>query len=713
MAGSFDFDPYAAPLASPAADVGVYRYDPSQAGDLRYTLVPNVCCQSIQQREGPEPPVASFRYLLDDSDPSSGLPSQFEQLWPLAADGPYVLRNDERVVVLAGTPWGGVRVLFDGFVQVPSVALTPGSQEVSLLAVGVAIRAWDNPIGGRLERNADDPYGGDVVPVDLPTRFNPDGRPNCTPDGQGVSQADPSKRYPAFIDPNLSRNPDPRAFWTLGKFARYILAVHNDGRYIKNPDFTPIDAMLQARSPLAGAGFLDPADSGEYASNDVSIRDFDATNMPWPEALALQLGYAGFGMRFVTSQDGEGAPRTELEFYRKDAGRQTAPLDLELPTRGADLDPARCNVASLHLTRDARSIVNAISVETPPRRVEVSVVLAAGFTPAAGDESAGSRVRFLRANLSTADGDARRKYRVYVADEAGDGHWDNRSGAWTTSALDLSAIFPPGDGKRPSYARRLRPGSMTLLSRDSAGRPLRAQLALSRDYNGLAPALWDGSGTWQPITSSWDLLEDRLGILVTAEDPESWPIGEYTGPSPQEASRTLRGVTSQANPSPPNTRFFLRLTTVIDDDLMLPAVLGPRPASPTTFTLRRRIDARDHFRMETIAARSLYNPGSTAVVVRDDTELALAHARQLQAAHEFPPLTGSVTVPSLVTAFRVGDRIARINGRDISFQTSIGAGQGESPAYPVVVGLTWDFTGQRQATVLGLADRPSQAPQSA
>src|SRR6185437_5945835 len=105
----------------------------------------------------------------------------------------------------------------------------------------------------------------------------------------------------------------------------------------------------------------------------------------------------------------------------------------------------------------------------------------------------------------------------------------------------------------------------------------------------------------------WELLEDRLGVFVVVEDPDAWPIGDYTGASPQEPSRTLRGVTSQANPSAPNTRFFLRLTTVVDDDLMLPAAVDARVASPTKFTRRRRVDARDYFGMETVAAHSAFN----------------------------------------------------------------------------------------------------------
>jgi hypothetical protein len=124
--------------------------------------------------------------------------------------------------------------------------------------------------------------------------------------------------------------------------------------------------------------------------------------------------------------------------------------------------------------------------------------------------------------------------------------------------------------------------------------------------------------------------------------------------------------------------------------------------------MRRRVDARDHFALETVAAGSLYNPGTQPVVVRDDTERALAHAQQLRAAHEFPPLAGSVTMPSLISTFRVGDRIGRINGRDISFQTNVGTGQGELPVYPVVVALTWDFSGDRQATILELADRRAE-----
>ena len=251
MPGSFDFDPYESPLAGSAAAVGVFRYDPSRPADDRYALVPNVRCESIQYREGAEPPVARFRYLLDDTLAESDLPSQFEQLWPLDAAGPYVVRTDERLVVLASGPSGRGRVLFDGFVQAPRVDLTPTAQELTFLGVGAAIRCWDNPIGGRLQRHGDDPQTGAVVSVDLPTRFNPDGQPNCTPDGHDVNPNDPTQSYPVFLDQDLDRQPDPRTFWTLGKFVRYILGVHNDGAYRDQSRF------LSTRRDVAGEGAAD------------------------------------------------------------------------------------------------------------------------------------------------------------------------------------------------------------------------------------------------------------------------------------------------------------------------------------------------------------------------------------------------------------------------------------------------------------------------
>jgi hypothetical protein len=97
--------------------------------------------------------------------------------------------------------------------------------------------------------------------------------------------------------------------------------------------------------------------------------------------------------------------------------------------------------------------------------------------------------------------------------------------------------------------------------------------------------------------------------------------------------------------------------------------------------------------------------GTDPVVIRDDTDAAMAHAYQLRSAYEFPPLAGSITIPYITTYYEVGDRIEQVAGRNVSLTTNIGQDQGEAPTYPWVVGVSWSFEGDRQSTTLQLSDR--------
>ena len=240
---------------------------------------------------------------------------------------------------------------------------------------------------------------------------------------------------------------------------------------------------------------------------------------------------------------------------------------------------------------------------------------------------------------------------------------------------------------------------------------------MSRNYAGAdAPCVWDTvSGTWQQIDGGWSLMEDRLGIEVTVDDPESWNIGKPpAGTAAQEPTGVLHGISSMANPSTTiqsEKMFWLRLTTVIEADYGIEATAARRDASPMSSTILRRVDARDHFHYDVVDGSSAFNqsPG-TDQVVQDDSDAALAQACQLRSAHEFPPLAAAVTIPMLVDYVQIGDRISQINGRDVSFLVNAGIEQGEAPSYPFVVGLTWDFQGDKQSTTLQLADRRLEPP---
>ena len=102
---SFDLNPVATAITTNALPIVVALYEPRRRRPSRYTILPNVYCLRIDYREGPEPPVARFQYLMDDALAAAlDWPSQFEQLWPIDAQGDYVVLNDDRLVVLTQDP---------------------------------------------------------------------------------------------------------------------------------------------------------------------------------------------------------------------------------------------------------------------------------------------------------------------------------------------------------------------------------------------------------------------------------------------------------------------------------------------------------------------------------------------------------------------------------------------------------------------------------
>lgn len=698
MPGSFDWESKREPLGREAVPIVVALYD----GDGGFTPLPNVYCEGIDAREGPEPPVARFRYVAGVGARARGFPTEVADLWPLGAGGPYVVQVDDRLVVVGYTPKGERRFLFDGFAQVPQADLGPSSQSVTFVAVGVAARCWDSPVLGRVQRDADDLVNGKVVQTDLPARFNPvdrfgKARPNCTPADGDADAEQASIAHPVFVEEDLERSPDDRRFWTLAGAAKYLLATFNHRReFVKHPDFGRLDSLLTARRPRSSSPRFDPSDPSSYDESPIVLREYDASNKPWPDVLDDLLSAEGFRMGWTLDADESGRPRTSLQVERVDADGLRGPKVVWLDEAGSAIDPARNSIEQLHLARDVNQVVNAFHVATNVRRAELSVVLAPAFTPTAGEEGVAQRKRFFKSNLASASAEDKRKYRWYVADEAGDGHWDGTS--WTTEApLDLSKAFPDVEGAR-GYVRRRRPGSHQLLSRDSLGRPRQSMLAFSQDYAGPTAAIWDGTGTWKAISGGWQLLEDRLGIEVTIEDPEQWYAGKERG--------DIRGVTWQAAP-PPGKRLFLRLTTVVDEDRQLDALAKRRASCPTRFVRLRTADGRGDYRVDRVHSSSPYYTGSDGgpwQVVRDDETKAKAHAEALRSAHESPPIAGSVVIPFCTNAYAIGDRIRKVQGRGVDLVANVGSSQGEAPAHPRVVGISWDFSGDRQSTTLHLSD---------
>jgi hypothetical protein len=722
--------------------------DPSQP---KFSLIPNVTWRRIDNHEGPHPSNCQFAYKQDNTlQVNMGWPSQFEAIWPIdTVPGPYVVHNDDRLVVLAQNPDGSMACLFDGFAQIPQADVTATTQNVTFTGVSVAARLWDFPVGGRFQRHSDstgivDTSGESDIRTNLVTRFNPVDRsitvgnkggyiPNKTPDNFDTNSVgnDASQTYvfPVFVDPNVVLPANPPAYWTISTALKYLMVQYNQNEvYVTNPQFSTLEKLLQSDYPTTPEGIFDPTDC---SSEDILIRDYDATNKYWPEVVAELLSYAGFVMRFDTSMSSDGVtPQTQLLIYRRDAADALAPKLVYLDTAGSTVDPSRNNVSRMHLQRDCNAIQNAYRVETPSKRVEATFALAPLFQIAAGDGAAASRTQFLKSSWTPATTAAtRRAYRWYGVDELGEGcqQWSAISSTWqkSTTPFDFSVLFPNDNDGNMTYARRYRPCSQSIISLDSEGHPLDRVLHIY--FPGVAnaavpaiPFVVIGDKSLQTlnlptsqifrVNDGFTLLEGRLGIEITINDPNEWHIGN---PAALNGGK-VNGVEWIANPAAANLPiqglpFILFLTTVISDDENMKISVGIRLASPTVFERIGAIDARDHFQFNSVAVGSYYykqdgGNGTDPFIARDDTQAALTHAYQLRSAHEMPPLAGMVGMPFITQYYEVGDRISQISGRNVSLQTNIGADQGEAPEYPWVIGVSWINESDRQGTELQFTD---------
>ena len=406
-------------------------------------------------------------------------------------------------------------------------------------------------------------------------------------------------------------------------------------------------------------------------------------------------------MVFRLETDASGDPLTRLELFRRQDASLSGYKDLMLQPAGDTLDPNLSNLAQARLVRDTASVVNVFTVMSGPVRYEASFVLAPGFAIDPADAVSASSIQaFDRSSPSFAQLN-RDKYRLYVFDETGDGHWDFPSSSMNYSATSLSGLFTPGGSDPQSWVKRRRIPLGQLLSLDANLMPLKPRLAVSTDYGGVSPGLWDGTGTWQSVVGGFDLLKDRLGIWVNIPNPNGWNIGAPTISGMPYPTGIVRGVEDQATSG--STPFILRLTCVIEGDQALKITAEQRPSSATSFAITRYINAADRYGKRLIASQSEFNQTNASVSVRDDTDAAGAEASARRLASEAGEVAGSATIPRFTCAYRIGDRICSIRGRDLSLQTNSGAPLEEGEVFPSVVGISWDFESEQQ-TVLQLSD---------
>ena len=771
-----------------AAIFAVSLYYAPAGGSGTYYDMPNIIYVGRGEREGASPHVARYRYDLRADLPPE-FPKRVEDFFPYSSAGPYVVKPDDRIVCRRLLPDGSWQVEADGFAQIPTAELSADSEGGRIEAVSVPIRCMDIPLIGAIYRDSNDlsvaPVAAPAAPdesaavydvqTDLPIRFNPDGVPNATPKGvdstlppagSGSGGDDAARPYPVFLSPSLTRRPpaatggppEPpppdtsqpggegnggpttpvdgyRRAWNLDMAVRYLAAVGNpDERYVRNPPFAMFAALLTSVEPNDDGGAIDLRDYTTYKLAPILVPDpGDLAGRSWPEAIDELVRPHGFGFAWVLGTGEGGDPSHTWSIKRVDD-----PYPVKTPSHGRYGDRLDDGRTTIHAAQIERSYPrsNAVKILAEPRRKEVAVVLCPAFKMTAGDETSANRVRYKKSEKDQIS------YRRWIAAEAGDVYYLNKTSAPLTAPLDLSTVFAPNEDGSRSYSRRPRPGLPGLFSIDPLGVALVAQLYVSTDYGTpppppppadpggggapppAAPATIGGSpypavyvpgrGKLQLATKGgWRLLKDSLGIELTCDEPWGWEIGQPKPGSPDVAYRggIVDVVRAMANPDDPATRpdsngrpFWLILVATIEDDSDLGVYAPRRKASPARYLIARAADARDRYKHHAIDSSSPLlaaaggKPGKD-FVTRDDTPAAKSHAEALRRQDELGDFRGELTIEGYSRAFSLNDRVNGIARRGLGFDGLANAEQGESPVFPYVAGIDWTNDPEQRTTV--------------
>lgn len=670
---------------------------------LFFQSLPSLRFLGGEEHEGATVKTALFRYAFDGRDGYS--PQTVEQALSTlytTTQLPELVEVGDRIGVLATRPDGTTQWVFDGNALLWSFTLNAGTEMVTIAASGVEKRLWDTPVPGAVQRETEEPEAPNDVPTDGVAQFNPRGAPNCSP-GTGDSGDDPYK-YPVFLDPNVTGtdvdgNAYPRT-WNLNYSAAYLIYTSNSAQtWVTNPKRTALDSLLVARLPNDGTTF-DPNNPSTYTSGSIAATDAPLTDRAMPTLLHALVKDYGFGLSFPLTTDSNGNPTTALNLFLKQAA---SPKSLYLPARGSPFDPNTCNLGNAALARDLTGVVNKWIVRGGLKRYEASFILAPGFPSASADAASSASISAFDTSSAGYDVTYSDSYRLWLFDESGEGTYSNASNTkddGAPTALDAVLGAPVMDV--PQYTARRRAPVGTLFTINADGNPIKYKLAISKDYSGDYPVLWDGSGTWQDVQGGFELLPDRIGVRVTIDNPNKWNVGSSKAGSAPFPTGIVKAVESIANPTTANPAFFLRLTCVIEGDQAIEGTAMTSGYSPLSQAITRAVDARDRYLYQSIAAHSQFNNTASADVQRDDSDLANAEAISNRTATEAGVMEGEVVIPRFTLYYGVGDRIDQIVGRNLGLRTDNG-GTSAAPVLPLVVGRRFECDGG-QRTILTLSD---------
>ena len=513
-----------------------------------------------------------------------------------------------------------------------------------------------------------------------PVVFNPDGRPNASAGGWRLStndtpdQLDPAS--PTWRSGRVFEPPDRRvtrddgyvqvalqaAAWTAYEAVRSLV------EYLDDYTVVSMRTNWAAVQQLIGG---------------CTLRNVDVTGMDLWTALEAILRPAGCGFYLQpwATEDPDGEMRHALGVYSlTDPAEQRRP---KMAARGSAMtgaDAQAAEVQRMHFVRDAHNVRNAVVVVGDNKRVEYTFYwrpLAAGASQL--------RPAWDTTAMWTVDHDVLGKlgdeylhpFRSFAFNE------DGALGCYIADVPSEVADFGLGDD-RGSHVRRVRPGGPRIAwdSGQTATHPAKLEL-LVYDAGGSEVA---GTCRAAPL-GAWRMRRDRLGVTITKNALTTWqPFQGQPGCGSMSFKDLLLNTLNDTGAN----RLGLKLTCTVACDERCTGCAERRAGGAWPFASTRVVyDPRRWLWIVPFGE-------ATGHLQRDDRSRAAADAERLRGVCEESVGHGSIVLRGIRRDYAPGIGIPETSGGRV-VRLCVDPGGGKAP---VVVGVTWNFSGAAHRTEL-------------
>lgn len=493
----------------------------------------------------------------------------------------------------------------------------------------------NNPLGGRYNNTHGGVYvRGDVV-------FNPevDGKifgnmDSSRNDGPGNSHV--------FIDPMATLAEATRKLyggraimWTISKAVHFLCCTLNEREeYFRNPTIRDLEKF----------SFTDSLDHVRNVQVSCDSR--------LPEALDALIGPLGYSWRLQVERG-----RRNLAFYKRGTGGRLRWLKHQ--RHGESFDPLKTNVETQGVVFDAGRLTNRIFAWGSKKQYELTMELVRAWNPKfdewARDDLKNTEITDEVKRENPGIEHAWRRWAV------------NESGKYIGLRPEIKEVFAAGvatelndRGWLRGFTPRPRKLLPTLTLNDD-GEPIGTTKGVDVEWSD------DGGESWYPIGKwSVDLLDQEAGVFIGSNE------------IPEE----LFDAGSLAR---------MRVTATLESDESLAVGTDKNDRSPLEKEVTASLDleARYHHRQVSTTSKYAFSKRPTLEVFDEDAMQAFVD--ELTDRFDNVDVAGAVALEGVDQHdYRLGDRIAGIKGKNISFRS-----RRDGTTYPQIAAITYDIEGQK------------------